>query len=32
MATSDVLKAAEDIFAKTSDDAAKDAVDDVKES
>ena len=32
MATPDVLKAAEDIFAKTSDDAAKDAVDDVKES
>ena len=32
MATSDVLKAAEDIFAKTSDDATKDAVDDVKES
>jgi len=26
------LKAAEDIFAKTSDDATKDAVDDVKES
>ena len=32
MATSDVLKAAEDIFAKTSDDATKDPVDDVKES
>ncbi len=32
MATPDVLKAAEDIFAKTSDDAAKDAVEDVKES
>ena len=32
MATPDVLKAAEDIFAKTSDDAVKDADDDVKES
>ena len=32
MATPDVLKAAENIFAKTSDDATKDAVDDVKES
>ena len=32
MATSDVLKAAENIFAKTSDDATKDPVDDVKES
>lgn len=32
MATPDVLKAAEDIFAKTSDDAAKDAADDVEES
>jgi len=32
MATPEVLKAAEDIFAKTSDDAAKDAADDVEES